>query len=110
MDDKQNGLYQEETHESALNRVKSAGLLTISPELFEKLYLQPQTSVKGDLRRVLGNPTPLYVGPHTYCQRPSSKCFSRGLVGFVVGLTPFACNLMGWRGSNVGPNTGAANM
>ena len=59
MDDKIASLYQEETHESVLNRVKSAGLLTISPELFEKLYLQPQTAVHGDLRRVVGNPTPL---------------------------------------------------
>lgn len=35
---------------------------------------------------------------------------SSGLIGFVVGLTPFACNLMGWRGTAVGPSTGAANM
>lgn len=34
----------------------------------------------------------------------------RGLVGFVLGLTPFACTLMGWRGTSIGPNTGAANM
>ncbi|KAK3704136.1 hypothetical protein LTR37_013976 [Vermiconidia calcicola] len=85
-------LHREETHESALNRVKSAGLLTISPELFERLYLNPQTQVKGDLRKIVGNPTPL------------------GLVGFVVGLMPFACNLMGWQHSNIGPNTGAANI
>ena len=59
MDDKRTSLHQEESHEAALNRVKSAGMLTISPELFEKLYLQPQTAVKGDLRRVVANPTPL---------------------------------------------------
>jgi hypothetical protein len=55
----QNGLSNSETHEQTLDRVRSAGILTISPELFEKLYLQPKTAVKGDLRSILGNPTPL---------------------------------------------------
>ena len=54
-----NGLSREATREETLEYVKSAGLLTLSPELFEKLYLQPQTAVKGDLRKILGNPTPL---------------------------------------------------
>lgn len=54
-----NGLRREETHESVLERVRSAGLLTISPEMFEKLYLNPKTTVKGDLRSTFGNPTPL---------------------------------------------------
>jgi uncharacterized protein len=53
------GLSREETREEALTHVRSAGLLTLSPELFEKLYLQPQVPVKGDLRKILGNPTPL---------------------------------------------------
>lgn len=35
--------------------------LSISPALFEKLYLSPQNAVKGDLRKTFGNPTPLYV-------------------------------------------------
>ena len=52
-------LSREETRAETLEHVKSAGLLTLSPELFEKLYLQPQTAVKGDLRKILGNPTPL---------------------------------------------------
>ena len=52
-------LRRETTREDALDRVRSAGVLTISPELFEKLYLQPQTAVKGDLRKIVGNPTPL---------------------------------------------------
>lgn len=61
----------------------------MSPELFEKLYLQPINNVKGDLRKTFANPTPL------------------GLLGFVLGLTPLACNLIGWRGSG---GLGAANM
>lgn len=55
----QQELPSSETHEQTIDRVRSAGLLTISPELFEKLYLQPKTTVKGDLRSILGNPTPL---------------------------------------------------
>lgn len=43
----------------ALHRIRTAGSISISPELFEKLYLSPQTQVKGDLRKTFGNPTPL---------------------------------------------------
>lgn len=45
--------------DSALHRIRTAGSITISPELFEKLYLTPETQVKGDLRKTFGNPTPL---------------------------------------------------
>ncbi|KAI9836341.1 MAG: hypothetical protein M1838_005078 [Thelocarpon superellum] len=70
-DDKGNGLHQ----------LKSAKSFTISPELFEKLYLSPETRVKGDLRKTFGNPTPL------------------GLLGFILSVSPLACDLMGWRGA-----------
>jgi hypothetical protein len=56
-----NQLHYEETRKMALNRAKSAATVTTSPELFEKLYLQPQTAVAGDLRKTFGNPTPLLV-------------------------------------------------
>jgi hypothetical protein len=45
-------------HGAPLDRVRS---LSISPEVFEKLYLSPQNAVKGDLRKTFGNPTPLCV-------------------------------------------------
>lgn len=45
--------------EDALKRIKTAGSISISPELFEKIYLSPQNSVKGDLRKTFGNPTPV---------------------------------------------------
>ncbi len=48
--------------DTALRRIKTAGSISISPELFEKIYLSPQNNVKGDLRRTFGNPTPLLVG------------------------------------------------
>lgn len=85
----ENQLGREETRDMALHRFRSSNTVTMSPELFEKLYLQPMGSVKGDLRKTFGNPTPL------------------GLIGFAVALTPLACCLMGWRGSG---NLGAANM
>lgn len=46
-------------HESALKRIRTAGSISISPELFEKIYLSPQNVVKGDLRKTFGNPTPV---------------------------------------------------
>lgn len=80
---------ESESREEALSRVKSYNTISMSPELFEKLYLQPLGKVKGDLRTTFGNPTPL------------------GLIGFCVGLMPLACCLMGWRGAG---GLGAANM
>jgi len=67
-------------HAEALNRIRTAGSISISPELFEKLYLSPQNAVKGDLRKTFANPTPL------------------ALVGFLLALTPLSADLMGWRG------------
>jgi uncharacterized protein len=46
-------------NETALKRIRTAGSISISPELFEKIYLSPQNAVKGDLRKTFGNPTPL---------------------------------------------------
>jgi hypothetical protein len=43
----------------ALRHIRTAGSISISPELFEKLYLSPQNKVKGELRKTFGNPTPL---------------------------------------------------
>ncbi|GAB7339906.1 hypothetical protein MBLNU457_6433t1 [Dothideomycetes sp. NU457] len=68
-------------HGAALNRIRTAGSISISPELFEKLYLSPQNNVAGDLRKMFGNPTPV------------------ALVGFLLSLTPLSCILMGWRGA-----------
>lgn len=43
----------------ALSRIRTAGSLSISPELFEKIYLSPQNKVAGELRKTFGNPTPV---------------------------------------------------
>ena len=48
-----------ESREDALQRIKTAGTISISPELFEKLYLTPKRPMKGNLRSIIGNPSPL---------------------------------------------------
>ena len=45
--------------DNALKKIRTTGSLSISPELFEKIYLSPQNRVAGDLRKTFGNPTPL---------------------------------------------------
>ena len=45
--------------DDVLDKIQTAGSISMSPELFEQLYLSPQNRVKGDLRQRLGNPTPL---------------------------------------------------
>lgn len=50
---------RDESREDAISHIKTAGSITISPELFEKLYLMPVNNVKGDLRAKFANPTPL---------------------------------------------------
>ncbi|KAM3515365.1 hypothetical protein MY11210_000927 [Beauveria gryllotalpidicola] len=62
--------------------------VTITNEMFDKLYLNPANRVKGgdDLRQTFANPTPL--------QSP--------LLGFLVASTPLSCALMGWRGAGGG--------
>ncbi len=50
---------EHETPDDALRRIRTAGSVSISPELFEKLYLSPESRVSGDLRKTFGNPTPM---------------------------------------------------
>lgn len=75
--------------ETALRKIRTAGSISISPELFEKLYLSPQNKVKGELRQTVGNPTPL------------------ALIGFLLSLMPLSMALMGWRGAG---NSGASGI
>lgn len=56
--------YDLESHEDkdyALEKIRTAGSISISPELFEKIYLSPQNRVHGEIRKTFGNPTPMYV-------------------------------------------------
>lgn len=45
--------------EDMIQKVKTTGAVSMTPELFEKLYLSPQNTVKGELRKTFGNPTPM---------------------------------------------------
>lgn len=50
----------DETSQTALRPSRTdRDKISISPELFEKMYLSPQTSVQGNLRKTFGNPTPM---------------------------------------------------
>lgn len=53
--------YQQEDVDQVLHRARTTGAVSISAELFEKLYLSPKNEVSGQLRRTFGNPTPMYV-------------------------------------------------
>jgi len=67
---------------SNLEHIKSAGAFSISPELFEKLYLNPKTNTGAHNRKQFANPTPL------------------GLMGYVISVCTFSSNIMGWGGAN----------
>ncbi|KAK3684406.1 hypothetical protein LTR37_020312 [Vermiconidia calcicola] len=45
------------SHPEALDRIRTADNINMSPEVFEKLYLSPPNKVKGELRSTFGNPT-----------------------------------------------------
>jgi len=45
--------------ETALRRIRTAGSISITPELFEKIYLSPKNRVSNNIRSTFGNPTPL---------------------------------------------------
>jgi hypothetical protein len=49
-----------DTHDpgAALSRLWTAGSLSISPELFEKIYLSPKNWVSNNIRSTFGNATP----------------------------------------------------
>jgi uncharacterized protein len=93
-------------HEDALKRIRTAGSISISPELFEKIYLSPQNAVKGDLRKTFGNPTPVYVDRRYSNFSIANNTFS-ALLGFLLSLSPLSADLMGWRGAG---GNGAAGM
>ncbi|BCS25009.1 uncharacterized protein APUU_41453S [Aspergillus puulaauensis] len=69
---------------SHLSRYETNASIMIPKDVFEKMYLTPQLPVKGQLRKTLGNPTPM------------------ALLGFLLSTTSFGCVAMGWRGAEIG--------
>ena len=64
---------------NGLSRFDTTQSIVMTHEMFEKLYLNPDRKVSGDLRRTFANPTAL------------------PLLGFLIASTPLAAALMGWR-------------
>lgn len=58
-DIEESGYDHREDSENAMNRIRTTGAVSISADLFEKLYLAPKTEVSGNLRKTFGNPTPM---------------------------------------------------
>jgi hypothetical protein len=54
-------------------RYELAKTVTLTPELYERLFISPKTQVAGSLRNTFGNPTPI------------------GVLGFSVSVLPLAC-------------------
>lgn len=80
------GGFNEDDPENMLKQIKTSGTgsVTISSDLFERLYLQPKIvgpPLKHPLQKILGNPTPL------------------GIIGFEMSLMPITMQLMEWRQS-----------
>jgi len=71
-----------EKGEFNLTHTQTTGGMTISPELFEKLYLTPKVPHVGDSYKRFANPTPM------------------GFMGFVISTFTFAMVLMGWGGAS----------
>ena len=51
--------HDDHDEESALRRIRTAGSISMTPELFEKIYLSPKNQVSNNIRSTVGNPTPL---------------------------------------------------
>lgn len=84
--------------DTALRRLRTAGSISITPELFEKIYLSPKNQVSNNIRSTVGNPTPLYV-PLFPCAWSCFLTLLSALVGFLLSLTPLSNVLLGWQGS-----------
>ncbi|KAI0015713.1 GPR1/FUN34/yaaH family-domain-containing protein [Xylariomycetidae sp. FL0641] len=69
-------------HDEEKGLHRTATGVTMSPELFEKLYLTPKVPHAGDYHRRFANPTPL------------------GFIGFVISASTFAMVIMGWGGAS----------
>ncbi|CAG8970994.1 hypothetical protein HYALB_00007662 [Hymenoscyphus albidus] len=77
-------------HGDALKRFRTAGSISLSPELFEKLYLSSQNAVNGELRKTFGNPTPFLLDTGSYYFFSGLLMSLGGVLEFILGNTfPF---------------------
>lgn len=86
---------------SKLDRV---GTIVLTPEMFEKLYFQPQNKVSGNLRSTFGNPTAMYVFQRKFLP---AKILTRNSAQHLVSLSAshllHAQCLAGWDQTLVEP-------
>lgn len=74
----------------------------------EQMHRTPVS--KPDLKSFLGDPTPLYVSVSGFpgtSHLINKLMVNSGIMGFILALTPFACELMEFRGTF---GAGAATM
>lgn len=63
-------------------RLELAKTVTLTPELYERLFISPKTQVSGDLRTTFGNPTPI------------------GVLGFSVAVLPLSASFRKWHNAH----------
>jgi succinate-acetate transporter protein len=103
-----NSMTESDNAAKEFNQLHNIRSVTISNDMFEKLYLNPQNKVSGDLRKTFANPTPLYVvnpdsnASHHDATNHTNHCYCSPLLGFLIASAPLACALMGWRGAGGG--------
>ena len=66
-----NGYLDRSRDDDLLERVRTAGAISIPPNIFEQLYLAPKNDIHGKLRQTFGNPTP--VGKQAQSQHDYSR-------------------------------------
>jgi hypothetical protein len=74
--------------------------VAIPMDVFEKMYLNPQNIVKGELRKsfVIPRHCKTFLLSSLYTQL--TMCTA--LMGFLITSTPLGCALLGWRGAGGG--------
>ena len=83
-------------------RYELAKTVTLTPELYEKLFISPKTNVKGDLRSTFGNPTPVGVLGFSVAVIPLAAAFSTFFtqsLWFRFCLDMLTGSSVGWRGA-----------
>lgn len=63
-----------DSRDEMLDRVQTAGAVSIPPHIFEQLYLGPKNNVHGKLRQTFGNPTPVGKTAFSTWVRPGLTC------------------------------------
>ena len=76
--------------DTALRQIRTAGSISISPELFEKLYLTPKTPRHGNNVKRFANAVPM------------------GFTGFVISTFTFSMILMGFGAASIFTTTSIA--